>query len=151
MPRYIDADAANEKIDNVQNSLESNDDKVWYKNKPYYKGLAMARGVIDETPTADVVPRAEVERLEQILNSYALQYGTVKDQQEVIDKIKRETAREIFAEIRKIVTAIYNKHIFGSDLEDEEKEAVMDFEVDISSAFDELEEEYGITDNAPKE
>lgn len=106
---------------------------------------------IAEAPDADVAPRAEVERLEQILNSYALQYGTVKDQQEVIDKIKRETAREIFAEIRKIVTAIYNKHIFGSDLEDEEKEAVMDFEVDISSAFDELEEEYGITDNAPKE
>lgn len=81
--------------------MESNDDKVWYKNKPYYKGLAMARGVIDETPTADVVPRAEVERLEQILNSYALQYGTVKDQQEVIDKIKRETAMEMFEEIEK--------------------------------------------------
>lgn len=64
---------------------------------------------------------------------------------------RAEVAREIFAEVRKIVTAIYNKHIFGSDLEDEEKEAVMDFEVDISSAFDELEEEYGITDNAPKE
>lgn len=63
----------------------------------------------------------------------------------------KDTAKEIFAEIRKIVTAIYNKHIFGSDLEDEEKEAVMDFEVDISSAFDELEEKYGITDTALEE
>lgn len=27
----------------------------------------------------DLVPKSEVERLERILNSYALQYGTVKD------------------------------------------------------------------------
>lgn len=69
---------------------------------------------IAQCPDADVVPRAEIDRLklelenealkreklEQILNSYALQYGTVKDQQEVIDKVKRETAKEIFAEIQ---------------------------------------------------
>ena len=60
---------------------------------------------IDETPTADVVPNSEVERLEHILNCYALQYGTVTDQQKVIDKAKSEVAREIFAEIEKIATA----------------------------------------------
>jgi hypothetical protein len=71
---------------------------------------------IDHCPRADVVPRAEVERLEQILNSYALQYGTVKDQGEAIERIRREVAKEIFAEVRKIVTAIYNKHIFLQEL-----------------------------------
>ena len=59
MPRYIDADDIHKKIDAIQISLESNDDKVWYKNKPYYKGLAMSRRIIDEQPTADV---AEVVR-----------------------------------------------------------------------------------------
>ena len=39
----------------------------------------------------------EVERLTNILNSYALQYGTVKDQHEVIDKAKAEAVKE-FAE-----------------------------------------------------
>lgn len=37
----------------------------------------------------------EVERLKRILNSYALQYGTATDQQDVIDKAKGEIASEI--------------------------------------------------------
>jgi tRNA G26 N,N-dimethylase Trm1 len=44
-------------------------------------------------PTADVVPKSEVEKLESeierlkhILNCYALQYGTVKDQQDVTEQ-----------------------------------------------------------------
>lgn len=43
--------------------------------------------------------QAEVERLQHILNCYALQYGTVTEQQEVINKAKAEAAREIFKEI----------------------------------------------------
>lgn len=43
--------------------------------------------------------QAEIERLERICHSYALQYGTVTDQQKVIDKAKAEVAREIFEEI----------------------------------------------------
>ena len=62
MARYIDADKAHEGIEAIQTSLESNNDEIWNKNKTYYKGLAMARGVINETPTADVAPRAEVAR-----------------------------------------------------------------------------------------
>lgn len=42
---------------------------------------------------------AEIERLNQILDSYALQYGTVTVKQAVMDKAKAEVAREIFAEI----------------------------------------------------
>jgi hypothetical protein len=38
---------------------------------------------------------AEIERLKQIINSYALQYGTVTDQQKVIDKAKAEVIEEI--------------------------------------------------------
>ena len=43
--------------------------------------------------------RKEVERLKHILDCYALQYGTVKEQQDVIDKANQEFAREIFEEI----------------------------------------------------
>ena len=62
MARYIDADKVHESIETLQIALESNNDRIWAKNKPYYKGLATARAVLDETPTADVVPRAEVAR-----------------------------------------------------------------------------------------
>lgn len=47
--------------------------------------------------------KTEIERLERICNSYALQYGTVRDQQKVIDKAKDEVAKEIFEEIEKIL------------------------------------------------
>lgn len=54
---------------------------------------------LDYIPAADVVPESEVERLKNILHSYALQYGTVMDQHKVIEKVKAEVAREIFEEI----------------------------------------------------
>lgn len=61
---------------------------------------------IENAPTEDVVPRSEVEeadkeiaRLKEILTNYALQYGTVKTQQKVINQAKQEIAREIFEEI----------------------------------------------------
>ena len=44
---------------------------------------------------------SEIERLKRICNSYALQYGTVRDQQKVIDEAKREVAMEIFEEIER--------------------------------------------------
>ena len=39
----------------------------------------IVKRAIETAPAADVVPRAEVERLKHILNCYALQYGTVVD------------------------------------------------------------------------
>ena len=63
MARYIDAEKVHDAIEAIQTSLGSNDDKIWRKNKLRYSGLAMARGVINDTPTADVVPKSEVEEL----------------------------------------------------------------------------------------
>ena len=54
MPRYIDAEMVECKIDEMQNRLLTNDDLLWDINKPYYAGLAMARGFLNDTPTADV-------------------------------------------------------------------------------------------------
>jgi hypothetical protein len=63
MARYIDADIVTQEIEKLQTELESNNDTIWNKNKPIYKGLCYARGIIDDTPTADVVPKSEVEEL----------------------------------------------------------------------------------------
>lgn len=59
MGRYIDVDVAHAEIEKMQNELETNDDKLWRKNKPYYKGMACARGALNDIPTADVVEITE--------------------------------------------------------------------------------------------
>ena len=55
MATYKDVDKIHKEIDAFQTSLMSNDDKVWRKNKPYYSGAAIARGIINDAPTVDVV------------------------------------------------------------------------------------------------
>lgn len=52
--RYVDADYILEQIEEAQISLLTNDDKLWWRNKPYFKGLARANAIISESPTADV-------------------------------------------------------------------------------------------------
>ena len=54
MERYIDADELEKAIDDAQTSLQTNNDKMWEINKPYFKGLAWARALVIEQPTADV-------------------------------------------------------------------------------------------------
>ena len=52
-------------------------------------------------------------------------------------------AEKIFSDIEKEVTEIYNNFIFGNtELYDTEKEAVMDFCVDLGSMLDRLTEKY---------
>ena len=91
MARYIDADAFEQRLTDKDFFFPA-----LYKNE------------LDDIPTADVVPKSEVlaleneiERLKYILDSYALQYGTVMDQHLVIEKERAEVAREIFEEIEK--------------------------------------------------
>ena len=58
MARYIDADKLEKAIDDAQVDLQNRSrgsDKAWEINKPYFKGLAWARYLLNETPTADVV------------------------------------------------------------------------------------------------
>ena len=54
MSRYVDAELLEKAIDDAQISLETNNDMMWEINKPYYKGLAWARGILRDQPAADV-------------------------------------------------------------------------------------------------
>lgn len=143
MPRYIDTDEL----------LKSLPDDLPYK--------ASVKRVLIQATEADVVPRAEYDRLnlllasttersenrkeadvdeiltlrlevdelteeltrrceeyekeifakQKSLDNYALQYGTVRCHQKVIDKAKAEVAREIFEEIeREIVAALRSNY-----------------------------------------
>lgn len=54
-----------------------------------------------------------------------------------------EVALEVIGEVEKIIDAQYNKHIFGNnDLDDIEKDAIINFSDDISNRIDELKELY---------
>lgn len=55
MTEYIEREAVLRETYKAQDELESNDDKVWRRNKPYFKGLAWANRIILDTPAADVV------------------------------------------------------------------------------------------------
>lgn len=71
------------------------------------EGFSEASRVIDRIPTADVAPKSEVEELEKeverltdILNSYALQYGTVADKEVFLKKARAEGAKELANSIK---------------------------------------------------
>lgn len=57
--------------------------------------------------------KTETERLERICNSYAFQYGTVRDQLPIIQRIGVDAAREIF----EAIGAIMKAHSIG-DIDD---------------------------------
>lgn len=55
----------------------------------------------------------------------------------------KDIAKKILTDIEERVGKIYDKHIFGDyDLSDTEKEAVMDFHVDVSGMLDRIAEKY---------
>lgn len=104
MREYITKEAAQKCLDDL-----SSDNLIGNENDTFIS-LAEAKDKIEELPTADVVPRSEVEaleeeikRLQSVLNNYALRYGTVRDQRAVIDNAKADVAKEIFEEIGKIL------------------------------------------------
>ena len=85
----------------------------------------------------------EVERLQMILDSYALQYGTVMDKHIVIERARQEAAREIFAEIERVVGKQYNHYVFGNnDLDSIEQDAIINFSDTLSDCFAELKKKY---------
>ena len=52
---YIEREALEKEIDEAQNSLISNDDRIWRMNGKYFKGLAWARRLLLDAPASDVV------------------------------------------------------------------------------------------------
>lgn len=108
MARYVDADKLLKSAVSKFKCVPLVGVLSYRNGEECFDGLSFEE-FINEQPTADVAPRSEVEalekeidRLKNILAYYALQYGTVKSQQQVIDRAKSEVAREIFEEIERV-------------------------------------------------
>lgn len=61
---YVSRAYLESEIDTAQQSLESNDDKVWSRNKDYFKGLVWARRILLDAPAEDVKKVVHGEWLE---------------------------------------------------------------------------------------
>ena len=120
MTRYIDADALIEKMsDLIAETWGKGLGRSWWSHSVILKDNFIR--LIKQAPTADVVPKSEVERLEAeverlkgILTSYALQYGTATDKEVFLRDAKTEVAREIFAEIEQLLKRTCEKGYCGS-------------------------------------
>ena len=94
MARYIDADALLEKIGKKKSEVG----KARYPDG-FNDAIARVRSMISKASTANVAPRAEVER--QKVEIEALKIANEK-MYSAIEKTKAELAMEIFEEIEKI-------------------------------------------------
>ena len=109
--RYIDADKVKEKILNIGVLVmcgRSGGKTIFTEALNSYREKVLQ--AIDDTPTADVVPRSEVEELKRENESLA---KTVNEASELIRKLrskvetsKTEVAREIFEKIESAKVSI---------------------------------------------
>ena len=120
MARYIDADAL--KTDILKKYKQNWEVPCSYEDRIIQRVVTDLRVLIEQNTPADVVPKSEVEELEKeverltgILNSYALQYGTVVDKEVFLKKARAEDAKEFadsiktyYAHIDKTVGALIN-------------------------------------------
>lgn len=69
--------------------------------------------------------------------------------QGTINAIKAEAQKELAEKVNKMITEIYNKHIFGAnDLNDEEKDAIINFSDDVTSEIENILKESVSGNNA---
>jgi hypothetical protein len=92
MARYIDADR-------FKSNLEKAMEKMHVINGIHAVGLEAVIESLDRQPTADVVPRSEVEKLEEYIDD-------LNDSKEhlcvMLEEARADVAREIFEEIEKL-------------------------------------------------
>lgn len=101
----------------------------------YADGWNDAIKIIENAPTADVVPRAEVDEWKEIAETY----------QHMFEEAKTEVAREIFADIEKTL----NEAILMMALQPSEyKEGSLSAAMGLSELVKELKQKYGVTDDA---
>jgi hypothetical protein len=83
MARYIDADELKQKLQ----ERSTNHTTIFINT--------VLLGFIDKAPTANVAPMEEVERLQNILDSYIVQYGTVAHKEVLLKKERADTVKKM--------------------------------------------------------
>ena len=142
MARYIDADALTERLQ---------DFSKWCRDGRKQGVDFVLDCPLPDMPTADVVPKREVERLNKKIDALKRdRYQVLPDGRlELLPrtdlyKIKAEVAREIFEEIDRIIDEKYNRFVFKDQPydSDEEIDAIINYSDSVSDAITELKKKY---------
>ena len=96
MARYIDKEALLKWLERVDGCIADGTVEA----PTLYKQIITD---IKNFGVSDVAPESEVERLQNILDSYALQYGTVMDKHIVIERARAEEAKQVLSDLKKQV------------------------------------------------
>ena len=125
MARYIDADDIIKAIKNrfkVYHEIPCSQD-----DRRVQEIVGLVIRTIDEQPTADVVPKSEVERLEEELDDFTVASlaeckacgektrKVIEGLQKRLANAKAEVAREIFEEIEKETARVYNDFMYHQE------------------------------------
>lgn len=79
--------------------------------------------------------KAEIDRLKTEPYQFA-------DIGKMYSEVRAEVIKEFVAKLNEAITKIYNKHIFGdNDLNDEEKDAIINFSDDVTYELEKLKKE----------
>ena len=106
------------------------------ENEHYSRKEKVLAETISNYKSAFEQAQAENERLK---NSLAISKKETKRYATGYKTAKAEAYKECVAKVNKIITEIYNKHIFGdNDLLDEEKDAIINFSDDVTSKVDNI-------------
>ena len=142
MARYIDADELAEYI--TTNYCKNCD--IYDGEKCNACPMNDALNYIETFQTADVVPKsevenaeAEIERLKHILDCYALQYGTVTEQQKVIDEAIDNAKTEL--DLLKSTITHKEEQAYAKGYADAKADILEKLQADI--ARDEIFSQYG--------
>ena len=107
MARYGDLDAVKLKVQRhlIPNTDDDGTVSVEDAERWFLK-------LLDEEPTADVVPRSELEVYENINQGLE---GELSDAYYDLESTKSEVAREIFEEIERLTASVYNDFMFNRE------------------------------------
>ena len=109
MARYIDADALIENVKRVYCTDCNNYNEVRCRAC----GTDDALDMIEDAPTADVVPKSEVEKLQEAYNDRLAK--DIQTNAEFVKHAKAEVAREIFEEIDSLLKIFCDEPLYSSD------------------------------------
>lgn len=104
MARYVDADSLLEQISKKKCEVG----KIRYLDG-FNDGLMRVRSIISAAPTADVVPKSEVEKLKSDLLVWKQNRFNIFQRLECYEMTRQKIAREIFEEIEKLHLHITNE------------------------------------------
>ena len=138
MARYIDMES--KEFTHIVSNLEPRWKPMGEFNGEDFKELDSIAEAFLALPTADVVPTSMVD---ETTKQFLALHDAYQEQKAEIDKIKVKVAREIFADIEKVIGNKYDYYVFDNrEIEGIEQDAIIAFADAMRKHFAKLKQKY---------